>query len=223
MGMLVVVGFLAIAFGVLFAHTMTGTGPIQKLLRSVYLFPQVISLVVVAVLWEFIYDPAFGLLTSGLKAIHLDRLVHTWLGDAHTALWCVMASFLWYVVGFYIMLFTAGLKGIPQEVNEAASLDGALGFRRFRTVTWPMLWSIKRIAVVYVVINVMNVFTLVYIMTVGGPDRGTEVLLTYLYERSFKDSQFGYGTAIAVANFVVAMLLSLLLMFVFRKNPEESN
>ena len=118
------------------------------------------------------------------------------------------------------MLFSAGLRGIPAEVQEAAELDGALGWRGFWKVTWPMLWSIKRIAVVYVVINVMNAFALIFIMTSGGPDRSTEVMLTYLYEQAFKNSQYGYATALAVINFVVAMLLSVIILFIYRKNPE---
>jgi N-acetylglucosamine transport system permease protein len=112
------------------------------------------------------------------------------------------------------------LKGIPQEVNEAADLDGAKGMTKFWRVTWPMLWSVKRVAIVYIVINVMNIFALVYLMTKGQPDRKTEVMLTYLYEQAFTNGQFGYATSLAVANFVVAMGLSLILMFVFRKNPE---
>ena len=218
--LLVGVGFLAIVLGVLIAHAMQGGGRLSKMLRGVYLFPQAISLVVVSILWMFLYNPAFGLLTTGLKSVGLDRYNHAWLGEPKTALPAVAIAFLWYIAGFYIMLFAAGLRAIPEEVNEAAALEGATGMRKFWTITWPMLWSIKRIAVVYVVINVMNVFALVYLMTQGGPDRKTEVMLTYLYEQAFKNSQFGYATALAVANFVVAMGLSAFLMFIFRRDPQ---
>src|SRR5579885_3787212 len=100
------------------------------------------------------------------------------------------------------------MKGIPGEVIEAAELDGSTGFHKFRKITWPMLYSVKRVAAVYVVVNVMNVFALVFLMTQGGPDRHTEVMLTYLYEQAFTDSQFGYAAALAVANFIIAMILS---------------
>jgi len=83
-----------------------------------------------------------------------------------------------------------------------------------------MLWSVKRISAIYIVINVLNIFALVYIMTKGGPDRATETMLTYLYEQAFTNSKYGYGTTIAAANFVIAMILAAILMFVFRKNPE---
>jgi N-acetylglucosamine transport system permease protein len=218
--LLVVVGVLAIVVGVSLAHAMQGGGRFSKLLRSVYLFPQAISLVVVAILWTFLYNPSFGLLTTGLRAVGLGKWEHPWLGDPHTALPAVAVAFLWYIAGFYIMLFSAGLRGIPAEINEAADLDGARGFRRFRTITWPMLWSIKRVAVTYVVINVMNVFALVFLMTQGGPDRKTEVMLTYLYEQAFTNNQFGYATALAVVNFAIALLLSTTVLVWFRKNPE---
>jgi N-acetylglucosamine transport system permease protein len=229
LALLVIILVGALVIGVLLAHAMQGTGKVAKLLRSIYLFPQVMSLVVVAILWQFIFDPAWGLVTSGLKATGLSKLpiwggprneLPSWLGDPKTAFGCVAIAFLWYVAGFYIMLFSAGLRGIPAEVQEAAELDGALGWRKFWKVTWPMLWSIKRIAVVYVVINVMNVFALVKIMTNGGPDRSSEVMLTYLYEQAFTNSQYGYATALALVNFVVAMLLSVIILFMYRKNPE---
>jgi ABC-type sugar transport system permease subunit len=114
------------------------------------------------------------------------------------------------------------LQAVPKEVTEAAELDGSSGLHRFRRITWPMLWAIKRIAIVYIVINVMNVFALVYVMTEGGPDRATETMLTYLYKQGFKNFEFGYATAIAVANFVVAMALAFIVMAAFRRNPEST-
>ncbi|RYG47597.1 sugar ABC transporter permease, partial [bacterium] len=124
-------------------------------------------------------------------------------------------------VGFYIMLFEAGLKQVPEEVNEAAALDGSLGWHRFRNVTWPLLWSVKRVAVIYLVINSMNVFALVFLMTRGGPDHASEVMLTHLYEQAFVNSSFGYATAVAIGNSFVVMALTLLILFVFRRNPVE--
>ncbi|MBA3725626.1 MAG: sugar ABC transporter permease [Armatimonadetes bacterium] len=220
--LLVVGGLAVLVIGVTIAHAMQGSGWMARALRGVYLFPQVISLVVVAILWMFLYNPSFGLITSGLNAIGLGDLARPWLGDSKTALPSVGIAFLWYVLGFYIMLFAAGIKSIPSEIHEAAALDGSAGLSKFWKVTWPMLWSVKRVAVVYIVINVMNVFALVYLMTQGGPDRKTEVMLTYLYEQAFKNNQFGYATALAVGVFVVSMALCLILMFLFRKNPEEA-
>lgn len=213
----IVMTFLAVSL----AHAMQSSGRLSQLLRSIYLFPQVISLVVVAILWMFLYNPSFGLIAGVLKSVGLSSWARPWLGDPQFALPAVMVVFLWHGLGFFTMLFSAGLQSIPAEVQEAAGLDGAVGLQRFWRITWPLLWSVKRISAIYIVINVMNVFALVYLMTQGGPDRRTEVMLTYLYEQAFQNSQFGYATALAVANFAIAMILSAGLMFFFRRNPEE--
>ena len=167
--LLVVGGLCTMALAVALAHGLQGKGKTARTLRGVILFPQIISLVVVAVLWMFLYNPGFGLLTSGLKAVGLGGWVHTWIGEPKTALGSVGVAFVWYSVGFYVMLFSAGLRSLPAEVMEAAELDGAVGLTRLKQVTWPMLWSVKRVAIVHFTIAVMNVFTLVYLMTGGGP------------------------------------------------------
>jgi N-acetylglucosamine transport system permease protein len=217
----VVGGFCILVLAVAIAHGLQGGGKLSRTLRSVVLFPQMISLVAVAVLWMFIFNPQFGLVTSFLKFAGLGGWVHTWLGEPKTALGSVGVAFAWYASGFYIMLFAAGLKAIPADIYEAAELDGAIGLSRFWRVTWPMLWSVKRIAVVHLAITSVNIFALVYLMTQGGPDRSTEVMLTYLYERAFTDSRFGYATAIAVANFVIVMLLAAVILLAFRRDPSE--
>jgi N-acetylglucosamine transport system permease protein len=220
--LLVIGGLVTLAVSVLIAHALQAQNRMSKALRSFILVPQMLSLVVVAILWMSIYNPSYGLITTGMNAVGLGKFVHTWLGESKTALPAVGISFIWYAAGFYIMLFSAGLRAIPEEVTEAAELDGARGMKRFLQVTWPMLWSIKRVAIVHLTITVMNVFVLVYIMTNGGPDRATEMLLTYLYQNAFTDSDYGYATAIAVANFGLVMILSVLILLAYRRNPEAS-
>lgn len=220
--LLLVGGLCTISLAVALAHGLQGAGKVVRTLRGIILFPQIISVVVVATLWRFIYNPRIGLVTSGMQALHLNKYVHTWIGEPKTALGAVGVAFVWYAVGFYVMLFAAALGSLPAEVTEAAELDGAVGFRRFREVTWPMLWSVKRIVIVHFTITVMNTFALVYIMTTGGPDRSTETLLTYLYERAFTDSQFGAATAIAVVNFAIVALVSIGILVWLRRDPQEA-
>lgn len=215
--LLVVGGFVILTVSVALAHAMQGRGRSAKALRSVILLPQMVSLVVVAILWMFIFNPQFGLLTGLMHLIGVD----SWLGDPRTALPSVGTAFAWYAIGFYTVLFATAIRSLPEEVGEAAELDGAVGLGRFWKVTWPMLWSVKRIAVVHLTITVVNIFALVYLMTQGGPDRATEVLLTYLYENAFKNSQFGYATAIAVANFLIVMILSGIILLIFRRDPQD--
>lgn len=213
-------GLAIIALGILLAHGMQSNKPAVRALRGLYLFPQVISLVIVAIIWQFMLNPSYGLLTNGAKLVGISG-VDKPLASSDQALVAVGIAFVWYSLGFYIMLFGAGLKQIPEEVGEAAQLDGSSGMHRFWKITWPLLWSIKRIASIYIVINVLNIFALVWVMTEGGPNRATETLLTLLYKSAFKESSYGYGTSVAVANFVLAMVLAGILMFVFRKSPEE--
>lgn len=219
---LLVGGSAILVLGLAIAHAVQGQGRIEGILRGVYLFPQIISGVVVAILWMFLYNPSFGLIDATLQSFGLEHLAVEWLATPSTALPAVTVTFVWHAVGFYIMLFSAGLRTIPVEVTEAALLDGVEGLRRFVTITLPLLWAVLRVALIYVVINSLNIFALVYLMTVGGPDRRTEVMLTYLYEQAFKNSEFGYATALAVANFAIVMLLSGLVMVLLRRNPQEA-
>ena len=218
-------GILIIALGV--AHAMQGETRLNKALRSVYLFPNIMSLVVVAILWQFAYHPRIGLLTSALKFLGFNHaskaggpiVEQSILGNGDKALPAIIVTFIWYAVGFYIMLLSAGIRQIPQEVTEASKLDGAEGFFRFRRITLPLLWSVGRISVIYLVINTLNVFALVYLMTQGGPDRKTEVMLTYLYEQAFVNSDYGLATALAIANFIIIMAVSGVVMGLTRKDP----
>jgi N-acetylglucosamine transport system permease protein len=157
-----------------------------------------------------------------LNLLHLGGLTKDWIGEGSTALWAVTAVFIWQGLGFYIMLLSAGIRGIPEEITEAAKLDGAAGIKRFRKITLPMLWSIMRISVVYLVINGLNIFALVALITKGGPDRKTEVMLTYLYEQGFKNWEFGYATVLALVNFAIVMTLSWIVMAAFGRDPQEA-
>ncbi len=205
--------------GLLLAHIVERKGLLPRAMRSVYLFPHILSIVVVGILWQFLLHPSIGIITATV-----DRLgwkdQPTWLGDPLTALPAVGVAFIWYSVGFYIMLFTAALKGISADVFEAAELDGARGFFRFRAITWPLIWSIRRVVVIHASIAALNTFALVRMMTNGGPFRSSEVTLTYLYEQGFQPNSFyGYATTIAVVNFLVVMLVSGAIMLVFRRDP----
>lgn len=177
--------------------------------RAVFLFPNIISIVAVAVLWSFVYNMQFGLLNAFLKEVGLERLTAGWLGEPRTALPAVIATGIWYSLGFYIVLFLAGIQSIPPSYYEAASIDGANQLQSFRHVTIPLLWEILKLAIVYLVIQAMNVFGLAWIMTEGGPSNHTETMLTYLYRKAFAESQYGYGTALGVVVFILILGIAL--------------
>lgn len=204
-------GLLILSVALLLAHATQSEGKSSKVLRAVYLFPQVISVVAVAIVWRFLVMPGVGFFSGPDEGL---------LGSTKTAFWVVLSAFVWSHLGFYIMLFGAGIAGIPKEVTEAGELEGLSGWPKFRYVTWPLLWSIRRVAVVYVVINAMNCFALVNVMVPkGGPAASAEVMLDYLYQLML-ESNFGKASSLAVINFVVALALSLVVMFIFRRNPE---
>jgi len=214
---LVVGGLLVLVIGLLMGHAVQARGKIGSALRSVYLFPQVISVVAVAVIWQFMYMKQGGL----LPGLGLSGPSDGWLGSTKTALPSVTVAWVWFAVGFYIMLFSAGIKNIPQEIHEAAALEGCEGWNKFRNVTWPLLFQMRKIAILYIVINVMNVFALVNVMTDGGPDRHTESLLTYLYEQAFKSTKMGYASALAVVNFVIIVVIALVVNRIYARDPQE--
>ncbi len=212
-------GSIILILGLGVAHAMQGNGRFTRALRSVYLFPNIMSLVVVAVLWQFLYNPRMGLFNAVADLFGKQKHRLDILGTPGTALPGVIITFVWFAAGFYIMLFSAGIRQIPEEVVEASKLDGAQGFVRFKKITLPLLWSVGRIALVYLVINTLNVFALVFLMTTGGPDRKTEVMLTYLYEQAFVNSDYGAATALAVANFVIVMAVSGLILKLTKNDP----
>lgn len=177
--------------------------------RAVFLFPNIISIVAVAVLWSFVYNMQFGLLNAFLKEVGFERLTAGWLGEPRTALPAVIATSIWYSLGFYIVLFLAGIQSIPPSFYEAASIDGASQLQSFRHVTIPLLWEILKLGVVYLIIHTMNVFGLVWVMTEGGPSNHTETMLTYLYRKAFAESQYGYGTALGVVVFILILGIAL--------------
>jgi N-acetylglucosamine transport system permease protein len=215
---------IVIVAAMLIAHATQEDNRFGRFLRAVYLFPHVLSLVIVAMLWKFILDPKLGFVQPTLQewGVPLPGVdyTHGVLGSTTSAKPAVGLTFVWYALGFYVMVLAAGIRSIPAEVKEAAELDGATGLGKFWKVTWPLLWSVRRIVVIHLVVAMMNTFALVRLMTDGGPDGATEVTLSYLYKRGFSpDSFYGEATAIGVVNFAVAMVLTLIVVAVFRRDP----
>jgi len=189
--------------------------------RVVFLFPNVMAIVVVTVLWSFIFNPSFGILNALLGVLGLGRFCHAWLGEPRTALFSLMVIQVWGQVGFYIVLFYAGLLNIPQDLIEAARIDGANGFHLFFKVTLPLLSEMLQIAVIYIIIHSLNLFSLVYIINEGQPSRYNDVLLTYLYEQGMKNNNFGYACAIGVAMLIIVVAITMLVIRIFSKRTVE--
>lgn len=211
---------LALLFATLFTQGGRGVFGAQ-FYRVVFFFPQVMSVVIIGVLWQYIYNPIVGLLNGTLNAVGLGGLTRSWLGDASTALWAVAAVVVWQAVGFYMVLFIAGMQSIPISFYEAATLDGASKWDAFWGITIPLLWDNIRVAVIYIGIACLDLFTIVAVMTEGRPNRASDVVARYMYEVAFRNSQFGYASAIGVTLLILTLVLSVLtLRFTQRERLE---
>jgi N-acetylglucosamine transport system permease protein len=222
--LLVVLPLVTLSIALVFATLFTqgGRGVLgASFYRVVFFFPQVMAVAIVAVLWNFVYHPTIGLANGFLKAVGLVALQRTWLGDAETALPAVAAVIVWQAVGFYMVLFMAGIQSIPISFYEAAVLDGANGWTMFWRITLPLVWGHVQVALIYLGIIALDFFTIVQVMTIGGPNRASDVVARYMYETAFTYSQFGYATAIGVSLLLMTLTLSILTFALTRRERVE--
>jgi len=210
---LIVLPVATLALALFFAFLFTQGIRMARLFRIIFFFPQVLSAVVVAVLWGFIYHPTVGLLNAFFELIGIDALANfTWLGDPKTVFGSILVVVIWQSVGFYMVLFVSGMEGIPNEYYEAARLDGAAGWTLFTNITVPLLWETIRTALVFVAIGAMDLFAIVTVMTngTGGPSQAADVVPVLLYRTAFTNGEFGYAAAIGVALLLIILGLSFL-------------
>jgi N-acetylglucosamine transport system permease protein len=191
--------------------------------KVVFFFPQVLSITIIAVLWQFIYNPNSGALNSALSALGLGFLKQSWLADPNLALGSLLAVMVWANVGFYVVLFSAAMGSIPTEIYEAVTLDGASRLTTFFRITFPLIWDTVQTGWVYLGIIAMDGFIYVGLMTTGpgGPDHATTVIAYYLYTMAFENSQAGYATAMGVAMLVVTLLFAGLMSRLSRRERIE--
>lgn len=222
--MLIVLPLFTISLAMLFAALFVQGGKGVRgagFYRVVYFFPQVMSVVIVGVLWQYIYNPNTGILNETLRLVGLDSLTRSWLGDASYALWAVAAVVIWQSVGFYMVLFVAGMQSIPGDFYEAARLDGASRLAQFKDITMPLMWENIRVAVVYIAIAALDLFTIVQVMTEGRPNRSSDVVARYMYEQAFTNSKFGYASTIGVVLLLLTLVLSLVMLALSRRESHE--
>ncbi|MFI7446752.1 carbohydrate ABC transporter permease [Nonomuraea sp. NPDC049714] len=183
----------------------------RALLRVIFFAPVVVSPVMVAFLWKYIYnpDPSAGL--NGLLGLDVN-----WLGDPSVALWSVAGMVVWQYAGYSMVIFLAGLEGVPKELHEAAMIDGAGTFQRFRYVTWPLLAPALTINMMLSTIGGLKLFDQIFATTNGGPGYATETLSTVLYKQAFVFGKFGYSTAIALVLALFVAAVSLVQVYYLR-------
>jgi raffinose/stachyose/melibiose transport system permease protein len=181
---------------------------LQFVYRLCFVLPFVLPQVVIILLWQFIYA-ADGVLNHVLAVLHLSQWQSDWLGNPSTALYAVMAMGFPYVDGFGLLIYTAGLQAIPAEMKEAAAVDGASALRIFFSIEVPQIYGQLRLMWVLAIINGLQNFTQVLILTQGGPGYTTVVPGLYLYQDAFTNQNFGRASAVGTALFVVILALTV--------------
>ena len=203
--------FIEIPFAFVMAVLLARTRVLgRKMYRTAYFFPVVLSVTVVGLLWSWVYNPQYGLLNSGLRAVGLGQLAKPWLGDTNLVLPAVLLVSVWRFTGFYLVVFMAALESVPQDIYDVASLDGTKLWQLGLYVLLPMLRDVIVVAIAIAITNSIKRFDLVYVMTMGGPVHASELLATYMYKSAFLSFDMGYASTIAFFLFVLTLGLVII-------------
>ena len=207
---------ISIAIALLLNRRMRG----GSFLRMAVFAPYVVSQATTAVLWLLLLQPG-GFVDELMKAVGLGGLVQEWLADPTIVLYTMFAVLTWQFIGFGVILLLAGLQSIPAELREAAAIDGASAWQTTRRITLPLLGPTVRIWIFLSMIGSLQVFDLVWIMTLGGPANASSTMVTYMIFFGFHSLEFGYGSAAAVILFVISFVLAFLYQrFVLRRDTD---
>ena len=207
---IVMVMIFTIVFAILFAAILQrGKFKGKNFFRVIFYIPNILSIVVIGGIFGAIYDPSNGLLNTFLEAVHLDFLTHKWMGEPKIVIYSIIFALVWQAIGYYMVMYMSGMSAIPEDLYEAASLDGSSEINTFFTVTLPLIWTNIRTTLTFYIISTINLsFLFVQIMTDGGPNGKTEVFLNYMYKQAYGNGAYGYGMAIGVVVFIFSFVLA---------------
>ena len=208
--LVVVVTIITLFFAIIFASILSREKlKGQNFFRIVFYIPNILSVVVIAAIFGAIYNPTTGLLNSLFDMLSLPGLKQMWMGNSNIALYSLAAALVWQAIGYYMVMYMASMSSIPENLYEAASLEGAGRMKQFFLVTLPLVWDNIRTTLTFFIISTINLsFLFVKIMTGGGPNGATEVFLSYMYNQAYTNSSYGYGMAIGVIVFIFSFILS---------------
>ncbi|MDQ0229358.1 carbohydrate ABC transporter permease [Metabacillus malikii] len=179
------------------------------LLRKIYLIPMLLSSVAIAQLWMKIFDPTNGMANKVLEFFGAENLP-VWLADPEIALFAIFIPIIWQYAGFYILIYYAALKNVPNEVIEAAKIDGANPVQIAFKIKLPLISGVFKVTIMLAVVGSLKYFDLIYVMTGGGPNGASEVIASYMYKEAFKLNNFGYGSAIGFGLLVICLVMTWL-------------
>jgi len=203
----------------LFLAVALNRGRLRTLLRGAFFFPFTLSVVTVGLTWLWLLDPVVGPFNYYAKAAGLPA--RSWLADPNLAMWAIIGTTVWWVTGYYLVIYLAGLQDIPRELYEAAALDGAGAWRSFWRITLPLLRPVLLFVVVTHIIGSFQLFGLVFVVTGGGPGDATRTVVQHLYETAFQNFfHFGSASAMAWILFLVILVFSVLQFRLMRGHTE---
>ncbi|GEN46062.1 carbohydrate ABC transporter permease [Alkalibacillus haloalkaliphilus] len=182
------------------------------LLRKIYLIPMLLSSVAIAQLWIKVYNPSNGMLNTVLHWFGVEN-PPLWLADPNIVLYSIFIPILWQYAGFYILIYFAALKNIPDTIVEAAKIDGASPLQVALQIKLPLIMGVVKVTIVLAIVGSLKYFDLIYVMTGGGPNGASEVMASYMYKLAFSNNDFGYGSSVGF----MLLLITLLVTIIVRK------
>ncbi len=209
-------GGLALTMALLVNQRLRG----RYVFRTIYFSPVVTSMAVLAIVWTFLYNPDQGLINRFLSAITFGRFQPDWLVSADSALLAIIILSAWQAAGFQMIIFLAGLQGIPQSLYEAAQIDGGNTWQQFRHVTIPQLRNTTIFVIISTTILAFRLFTQVDVMTKGGPQDATVTVVYHAVDTGFRQQKIGYGSAVTVLFFIIVVSIALLQRKLLRSDIE---
>lgn len=179
------------------------------LLRKIYLIPMLLSSVAIAQLWIKVFNPTNGMLNSILMAFGVED-PPAWLAEPSIVLYAIFIPILWQYAGFYILIYYAALKNIPESLVEAARIDGATPLQIAWKIKLPLIMGVVKVTIVLAVVGSLKYFDLIYVMTGGGPNGASEVMASYMYKLAFSSNDFGYGSAIGFLLLIITLIVTVI-------------
>lgn len=211
---------LPMVLGLLIAVFISGGKKGDEFLQTAVFVPVVLSVTAVGLIWRWMYDPSFGLITNVLNFLSAGNFAFNWYADPHSVIYYLIVAGSWSYTGMCLCLFVSGIKGIPQDTISAARIDGANTWQVFVHIILPQLKNTINAVLIYTLANAFKVFDLVFVMTGGGPGRLTNVLASLSYETIFDYHEYGEGSAIAVLMTVILLAISLVVNRIVRIERE---
>jgi raffinose/stachyose/melibiose transport system permease protein len=212
--MVVATNIIALLLALLLDSDIMG----KNIFRAAFYIPNIVSLIVIGYVWRFIFSKGFD---SLYEMTHLGIFMISWLGDAKYAFFSIIMVSVWQSVGFYLVIYIAGLQTVPKDVVEATYIDGAGPVRRFFSVILPLIMPSITVCVFYSLSNAMKTFDVIFSLTYGGPGTSTTSIALDIYKTAFSENRFGYATAKSVVLFVLILVITVLQVTLFKSKEVE--